>query len=141
MTHYQSGNSHYRRICPYSNFLKDAKRQSAYPEKSLSWTRPAKEPRHKVQKKKKTKIPFLSPKREGGGDFLSSPLSKKDRMSRIYNRLVEKMKALHILQEKEQNLILTLSNYGKIGHKVWKLIATVRTSPSIKLPCRYIIKN
>lgn len=93
------------------------------------------------EKERKENIPLLFPQGEGGGDFLSSPLSKKDGIPRNYKGLVEEMKALHIFSEKEQNQILALSNYGEIGHKVWQLIATVRTSPGIKLPSRYIIKK
>ena len=90
----------------------------------------------------------LPPSGERGGDYLSSPLSKKDGIPRNYVGLCDNLKRLNISQ-KEQELIATLSNYGAIGNPVWKYIQQCFDSVNkpttdksrIKIPGRYIISK
>lgn len=92
------------------------------------------------KEKERKENPPISPYEESGGKFLSSSLSKRDGIPRNCDGLMDTMKVLRIPQN-EQTQILSLSNYGEIGHPVWELIKTVRSSTGIKMPGKFIIKK
>lgn len=90
----------------------------------------------------------LTPQGEGGGDFLSSCLSQKDGIARNLDGLCAEMKRLKISQ-KDQDIIMKMSNFGQIGNPVWTYISQCVDSigkstfdkSRIKIPGRYIISK
>lgn len=105
--------------------------------------------KEKESKEKDNKLSSpLSPQGEGGGNFLSSNLSKRDGIPRNLEGLCSELKRLNISQ-KEQDQIIYASNFGQIGHPVWILIRQCADSigkstfdkSRIKLPGRYILSK
>lgn len=90
----------------------------------------------------------LSPQGEGGGDYLSSNLSRRDGIPRNLEGLCFELTRLGISQ-KEQDQIIKESNFGQIGHPVWPLIRQCADSigkstfdkSRIKLPGKYILSK
>lgn len=87
-----------------------------------------------------------TPQGAGGGNFLSSSLSKRDGIPRNLENLCFELRRLGI-PEGEQDQIIKLSNYGQIPHPVWQLLRQCADSVGkstfdksrIKMPGRYII--
>lgn len=87
-----------------------------------------------------------TPQGAGGGEYLSSSMSKRDGIPRNLASLYFEMKRLAI-PEGEQTQIVRLSNYGQIPHPVWQLLRQCADSVGkstydksrIKMPGRYII--
>ncbi len=80
----------------------------------------------KIIEEKETKVssPLKSPRGDGGkeGEYLSSPLSRRDGRPRNYDGLRMEMNRLGIPRAQQES-IARLSNYGEIGHAVWPLIS------------------
>lgn len=102
-----------------------------------------------IGKEKDTKVSSPSiPQGIGGGDFLSSSLSKKDGIPRNYEGLLDSLKRLNI-SSKELDQISSLSNYGAIGNPVWGYVQQCLDSINkstydksrIRVPGRYIISK
>lgn len=104
-------------------------------------------PKESKEKDDKSSSP-LSPQGEGGGDYLSSNLSRRDGIPRNLEGLCFELTRLGISQS-EQDRIVKLSNFGQIGHPVWSLVRQCADSigkssfdkSRIKLPGRYIISK
>lgn len=90
----------------------------------------------------------LPPQGGRGGDFLSSSLSQKDGIPRNIEGLCEELKRLNI-SPRDQDQIIAMSNFGQIGHPVWRYVSQCIESigkssfdkSKIKIPGKYIISK
>lgn len=144
-----------RRICEFSEYILISSEEKNIPseEKSVNSAKSTqikeKESKGKNNKEKDNKLSSpLTPQGEGGGDFLSSNLSKKDGIPRNFEGLSNYLKRLGI-SDSEQDQIYKLSNFGAIGNPVWPLVQQCINSigkstfdkSRIKMPGRYIISK
>lgn len=63
-----------------------------------------------------------------------------DGVRRNYGGLLESLR-LFKASNVEMSQIILLSNYGEIGHPVWKYIAEVRNNSKIQMPARFILSR
>ncbi len=90
----------------------------------------------------------LPPQGERGGDFLSSNLSKRDGIPRNIEGLCAELQRLKV-SPRDQDQIISMSNYGQMGHPVWTYISQCIESigkssfdkSRIKIPGKYIISK
>lgn len=90
----------------------------------------------------------LPPQGGRGGDFLSSNLSKRDGIPRNIEGLCAELQRLKV-PPRDQDQIISMSNYGQIGHPVWTYISQCIESigkssfdkSRIKIPGKYIISK
>jgi len=103
----------------------------------------------KVKERKEKKTSSLPFSKNGEGKAEKEKAERRDIIpdycfntaTHNYSGLLERLKTIGVKDDDEIAAIMKLSDYGKIGAKVWKIIAYGRWPPgnAIKLPGRYII--
>ena len=79
------------------------------------------------------------------------PRETRGRMRRFFNKqthnyegLIEELERQKVTSLKEKNAILRLTDFGRLGGKIWKIIYDINNSPQMKarivMPGKYILK-
>lgn len=92
--------------------------------------------------------PSLSPPREKRIQREDTPLTPPayafDKQTHNYQGLLEELARLKVTDIREINAILRLTDYGKMGGKIWKIVYDINNSPQLKarilMPGKYILK-
>ena len=91
--------------------------------------------------------PSISPQRETGKDeevLLIPPEYALNKQTHNYEGLIEELERQKVTSLKEKNAILRLTDFGRLGGKIWKIIYDINNSPQMKarivMPGKYILK-
>lgn len=100
------------------------------------------------EKKENKEYPSLSPQGETGRKkeetLLIPPEYALNKQTHNYQGLVEELARQKITVVHELNAILRLTDFGKLGGKIWKILYELNSSPQLKarimMPGKYILK-
>lgn len=104
---------------------------------------------NKENKEKEEKIanPSISPQgetRKMEEVLLIPPEYALNKRTHNHEGLLEELQRLKVTCVKEKNAILKLTDYGRIGGKIWKILYDINNSPVVKarivMPGKYILK-
>ena len=91
--------------------------------------------------------PSISPQRETGKNeevLLIPPEYALNKQTHNYEGLIEELERQKVTSLKEKNAILRLTDFGRLGGKIWKIIYDINNSPQMKarivMPGKYILK-
>ena len=91
--------------------------------------------------------PSISPQRKTGKNeeiLLVPPEYALNRQTHNYEGLIAELERQKVASIKEKNAILRLTDFGKLGGKIWKIIYDINSSPQMKarivMPGKYILK-
>ena len=91
--------------------------------------------------------PSISPQRETGKNeevLLLPPEYALNKQTHNYEGLIEELERQKVTSLKEKNAILRLTDFGRLGGKIWKIIYDINNSPQMKarivMPGKYILK-
>ena len=91
--------------------------------------------------------PSISPQRETGKNeeiLLVPPEYALNRQTHNYEGLIAELERQKVTSLKEKNAILRLTDFGRLGGKIWKIIYDINNSPQMKarivMPGKYILK-
>ena len=91
--------------------------------------------------------PSISPQRETGKNeeiLLVPPEYALNKQTHNYEGLIEELERQKVTSLKEKNAILRLTDFGRLGGKIWKIIYDINNSPQMKarivMPGKYILK-
>ena len=90
--------------------------------------------------------PSISPQRETGKneEVLLPPEYALNKQTHNYEGLIEELERQKVTSLKEKNAILRLTDFGRLGGKIWKIIYDINNSPQMKarivMPGKYILK-
>jgi hypothetical protein len=92
--------------------------------------------------------PSLSPQGETGRRkeeiLLTPPEYTLNRQTHNYQGLMEELARQKVTDIHDLNAILRLTDFGKLGGKIWKILYELNSSPQLKarivMPGKYILK-
>ena len=91
--------------------------------------------------------PSISHQRETGKNeeiLLVPPEYALNKQTHNYEGLIEELERQKVTSLKEKNAILRLTDFGRLGGKIWKIIYDINNSPQMKarivMPGKYILK-
>lgn len=106
-----------------------------------------KENKENVEKEEKKTVPSISPQgetRKKEEVLLTPPEYALNKRTHNYEGLLEELERMKVTSVKEKNAILVLTDFGRIGGKIWKILYDINNSPVIKarivMPGKYILK-
>ena len=92
-------------------------------------------------------IPSISPQgdtRKNEEILLVPPEYALNKQTHNYEGLIEELERQKVTSLKEKNAILRLTDFGRLGGKIWKIIYDINNSPQMKarivMPGKYILK-
>ena len=92
-------------------------------------------------------IPSRSPQgdtRKNEEILLVPPEYALNKQTHNYEGLIEELERQKVTSLKEKNAILRLTDFGRLGGKIWKIIYDINNSPQMKarivMPGKYILK-
>ena len=101
---------------------------------------------NKENKENKTD-PSISPQGETVKNeeiLLVPPEYALNRQTHNYEGLIAELERQKVASIKEKNAILRLTDFGRLGGKIWKIIYDINNSPQMKarivMPGKYILK-
>lgn len=81
---------------------------------------------------------------KGYGILLVPPEYALNRQTHNYEGLIAEWERQKVASIKEKNAILRLTDFGRLGGKIWKIIYDINNSPQMKarivMPGKYILK-
>lgn len=98
------------------------------------------------ENKENKNTPSISPQGETKKEesLLLPPEYALNKQTHNYQGLIEELTRLKVTVVHEKNAILRLSDYGKLGGKIWKIIYDLNNSPQMRariiMPGKYILK-
>lgn len=91
--------------------------------------------------------PSISPQgemRKNEEILLVPPEYALNRQTHNYNGLMEELERQKVTSVKEKNAILRLTDFGRLGGQIWKVLYDINNSPQMKarivMPGKYILK-
>ncbi len=76
--------------------------------------------------------------------LLVPPEYALNRQTHNYEGLITELERQKVTSIKEKNAILKLTDFGRLGGKIWKIIYDINNSPQMKarivMPGKYILK-
>ena len=91
--------------------------------------------------------PSISPQgdtRKNEEILLVPPEYALNKQTHNYEGLIEELERQKVTSLKEKNAILRLTDFGRLGGKIWKIIYDINNSPQMKarivMPGKYILK-
>ena len=91
--------------------------------------------------------PSISPQgdtRKNEEILLVPPEYALNKQTHNYGGLIEELERQKVTSLKEKNAILKLTDFGRLGGKIWKIIYDINNSPQMKarivMPGKYILK-
>ena len=91
--------------------------------------------------------PSISPQgdtRKNEEILLVPPEYALNKQTHNYGGLIEELERQKVTSLKEKNAILRLTDFGRLGGKIWKIIYDINNSPQMKarivMPGKYILK-
>ena len=102
---------------------------------------------HSKENKENETIPSISPQgdtRKNEEILLVPPEYALNNQTHNYGGLIEELERQKVTSLKEKNAILKLTDFGRLGGKIWKIIYDINNSPQMKarivMPGKYILK-
>ena len=116
--------------------------------KNADIERQSKVEKSRVEKSKENEtIPSISPQgdtRKNEEILLVPPEYALNKQTHNYEGLIEELERQKVTSLKEKNAILRLTDFGRLGGKIWKIIYDINNSPQMKarivMPGKYILK-
>ena len=99
------------------------------------------------ENKENETIPSISPQgdtRKNEEILLVPPEYALNKQTHNYEGLIEELERQKVTSLKEKNAILRLTDFGRLGGKIWKIIYDINNSPQMKarivMPGKYLLK-